>query len=120
MRIHPVAAGRMPGHMNVLLAEANVPYEQLKEMDEIRGRVQEADVVLIVGRNDVVTQPRARRRAAPIFGMPILNADQAKNIVFMKRSMRPGFAGIDNERMFDPKTMTCSSATPKESLTKTK
>jgi NAD(P) transhydrogenase subunit beta len=102
--IHPVA-GRMPGHMNVLLAEANVPYEQLKEMDEINDEFKNADVVLIVGANDVVNPAARTSPGSPIFGMPILNADQAKNIVFMKRSMRPGFAGIDNELMFDPKTM---------------
>jgi NAD(P) transhydrogenase subunit beta len=114
--IHPVA-GRMPGHMNVLLAEANVPYEQLKEMDEINDEFKNADVVLIVGANDVVN-PAARTSAgSPIFGMPILNADQAKNIVFMKRSMRPGFAGIDNELMYDPKTMMFFGDA-KESLTK--
>ena len=114
--IHPVA-GRMPGHMNVLLAEANVPYEQLKEMDEINDDFKNADVVLIVGANDVVNPAARTSPGSPIFGMPILNADQAKNIVFMKRSMRPGFAGIDNELMFDPKTMMFFGDA-KESLTK--
>jgi len=114
--IHPVA-GRMPGHMNVLLAEANVPYEQLKEMDEINDEFKNADVVLIVGANDVVNPAARTSPGSPIFGMPILNADQAKNIVFMKRSMRPGFAGIDNELMFDPKTMMFFGDA-KESLTK--
>jgi NAD(P) transhydrogenase subunit beta len=114
--IHPVA-GRMPGHMNVLLAEANVPYEQLKEMDEINDEFKTADVVLIVGANDVVNPAARTSPGSPIFGMPILNADQAKNIVFMKRSMRPGFAGIDNELMFDPKTMMFFGDA-KESLTK--
>ncbi|HEY2596880.1 MAG TPA: NAD(P)(+) transhydrogenase (Re/Si-specific) subunit beta [Candidatus Dormibacteraeota bacterium] len=113
--IHPVA-GRMPGHMNVLLAEANVPYEQLKEMDEINDEFKNADVVLIVGANDVVNPAARTSPGSPIFGMPILNADQAKNIVFMKRSMRPGFAGIDNELMFDPKTMMFFGDA-KESLT---
>jgi NAD(P) transhydrogenase subunit beta len=114
--IHPVA-GRMPGHMNVLLAEANVPYEQLKEMDEINDEFKNADVVLVVGANDVVNPAARTSPGSPIFGMPILNADQAKNIVFMKRSMRPGFAGIDNELMYDPKTIMFFGDA-KESLTK--
>ena len=102
--IHPVA-GRMPGHMNVLLAEANVPYEQLKEMDEINGEFKFADVALVVGANDVVNPAAHNTPGSPIYGMPILNVEQAKNIVFMKRSMRPGFAGIDNELLYDPKTI---------------
>ncbi len=101
--IHPVA-GRMPGHMNVLLAEAQVPYEQLKEMDEINGEFKQTDVVLIVGANDVVNPAAKSTPGAPIYGMPILAADEAKQVVFMKRSMRPGFAGIENELLFDPKT----------------
>ncbi|HEX6148668.1 NAD(P)(+) transhydrogenase (Re/Si-specific) subunit beta [Nocardioides sp.] len=101
--IHPVA-GRMPGHMNVLLAEAQVPYEQLKEMDEINGDFKDADVVLVVGANDVVNPAAKTTPGAPIYGMPILNADDAKQIIFMKRSMRPGFAGIENELLFDEKT----------------
>jgi NAD(P) transhydrogenase subunit beta len=101
--IHPVA-GRMPGHMNVLLAEAQVPYEQLKEMSEINGDFKDADVALVVGANDVVNPAAKTTPGAPIYGMPILNADEAKQIIFMKRSMRPGFAGIENELLFDEKT----------------
>ncbi|GAB3762405.1 NAD(P) transhydrogenase subunit beta [Nocardioides ginsengisegetis] len=101
--IHPVA-GRMPGHMNVLLAEAQVPYEQLIEMDHINGEFKHTDVVLVVGANDVVNPAAKTTPGAPIYGMPILNADEAQQIVFMKRSMRPGFAGIENELLFDPKT----------------
>ena len=101
--IHPVA-GRMPGHMNVLLAEAQVPYEQLKEMDEINNDFQDADVVLVVGANDVVNPAAKTTPGAPIYGMPILNADEAKQVIFMKRSMRPGFAGIENELLFEDNT----------------
>jgi len=101
--IHPVA-GRMPGHMNVLLAEAQVPYEQLKEMDDINGEFKDADVVLVVGANDVVNPAARDTPSAPIYGMPILNADEAKQVIFMKRSMRPGFAGIENELLFSPNT----------------
>ncbi|HEX5088305.1 MAG TPA: NAD(P)(+) transhydrogenase (Re/Si-specific) subunit beta [Nocardioides sp.] len=101
--IHPVA-GRMPGHMNVLLAEAQVPYEQLIEMDEINDDFKDADVVLVVGANDVVNPAARNTPSAPIYGMPILNADQAKQVVFLKRSMRPGFAGIENELLFEPQT----------------
>ncbi|HET7385554.1 MAG TPA: NAD(P)(+) transhydrogenase (Re/Si-specific) subunit beta [Pedococcus sp.] len=101
--IHPVA-GRMPGHMNVLLAEAQVPYEQLKEMDDINGEFKQTDVVLVVGANDVVNPAAKTTPGAPIYGMPILAADEAQQVVFLKRSMRPGFAGIENELLFDPKT----------------
>ena len=100
--IHPVA-GRMPGHMNVLLAEANVPYPQLKEMDEINPEFPRADVALVVGANDV-TNPAARRPGTAISGMPILDVDQAKSIIVIKRSMASGYAGIDNELYVDPKT----------------
>lgn len=100
--IHPVA-GRMPGHMNVLLAEASVPYEQLKEMDEVNPEMPSTDVALVVGANDVVN-PAARTPGTPISGMPIINVDQAQAVVFLKRSMRPGFAGIDNELLYDAKT----------------
>ena len=101
--IHPVA-GRMPGHMNVLLAEAQVPYEQLKEMDEINGEFKQADVVLVVGANDVVNPAAKTSPGAPIYGMPILDVSDAQQVVFMKRSMRPGFAGIENELLFEPST----------------
>jgi NAD(P) transhydrogenase subunit beta len=101
--IHPVA-GRMPGHMNVLLAEAQVPYEQLREMDDINGDFKDADVALVVGANDVVNPAARNTPSAPIYGMPILNADAARQVVFMKRSMRPGFAGIENELLFDERT----------------
>jgi H+-translocating NAD(P) transhydrogenase subunit beta len=101
--IHPVA-GRMPGHMNVLLAEAQVPYEQLREMDQINGDFKDADVVLVVGANDVVNPAAKTTPGAPIYGMPILNADAARQVIFMKRSMRPGFAGIENELLFEEKT----------------
>ncbi len=101
--IHPVA-GRMPGHMNVLLAEAQVPYDQLREMDQINGDFKDADVVLVVGANDVVNPAAKTTPGAPIYGMPILNADAARQVIFMKRSMRPGFAGIENELLFDEKT----------------
>jgi NAD(P) transhydrogenase subunit beta len=101
--IHPVA-GRMPGHMNVLLAEANVPYDQLKEMDEVNGQMPLTDVVLVVGANDVVNPAARDSPGSPIYGMPIIDADHAKGIVFLKRSMRPGFAGIDNALLYDPKT----------------
>ncbi|HET9346438.1 MAG TPA: NAD(P)(+) transhydrogenase (Re/Si-specific) subunit beta [Candidatus Limnocylindrales bacterium] len=100
--IHPVA-GRMPGHMNVLLAEANVPYPQLKEMEEINPEFERADVALVIGANDV-TNPAARRPGSPVSGMPILDVDKAKSIVVIKRSMGRGYAGIDNELYTNPKT----------------
>ena len=101
--IHPVA-GRMPGHMNVLLAEAQVPYEQLKEMDDINPEFKQADVVLVVGANDVVNPAAETTPGAPIYGMPILHANQARQVIFLKRSMRPGFAGIENELLYEPTT----------------
>ncbi len=100
--IHPVA-GRMPGHMNVLLAEANVPYPQLKEMEDINPEFERADVALVVGANDV-TNPAARRPGSPVSGMPILDVDHAKSIIVIKRSMGRGYAGIDNELYANPKT----------------
>jgi NAD(P) transhydrogenase subunit beta len=101
--IHPVA-GRMPGHMNVLLAEANVPYDQLKEMDEINPEFAQTDVALVIGATDV-TNPAARdQTSSPIYGMPILDVDKAASVIVMKRSMNPGFAGIDNELYLDPRT----------------
>ena len=114
--IHPVA-GRMPGHMNVLLAEANVPYDELKEMDEANPEMATADVALVVGANDTVNPAAKNTPGSPIYGMPIINADEAENIVFLKRSMRPGFAGIDNDLLFDDKT-TLLFGDAKDTLTK--
>ena len=114
--IHPVA-GRMPGHMNVLLAEAQVPYDQLREMDDINGDFKTTDVVLVVGANDVVNPAARTTPSAPIYGMPILNADEAQRVIFLKRSMRPGFAGIENELLYDPKT-TLLFGDARDSLTK--
>jgi len=101
--IHPVA-GRMPGHMNVLLAEADVPYEQLREMDDINPEFARTDVALVIGANDV-TNPAARTNSAsPIFGMPILEVSDSHSVIVIKRSMNPGFAGVENELYYDPKT----------------
>ncbi len=114
--IHPVA-GRMPGHMNVLLAEANVPYESLMEMDEINPEFKTADVVMVVGANDVVNPAAKSDPGAPIYGMPILEVSDAQQVIFLKRSMRPGFAGIENELLFEPKT-SLLFGDAKDSLTK--
>jgi len=102
--IHPVA-GRMPGHMNVLLAEANVPYPQLKEMDEANSEFSRTDVALVVGANDVVNPDARNNEGSPIYGMPILNVDDAQTVVVLKRSMNPGFAGIENPLFYNPKTV---------------
>ncbi len=102
--IHPVA-GRMPGHMNVLLAEADVPYDVLLEMDHINDDFANTDVVIVVGANDVVNPSARYKKDSPLYGMPILNADKARNIIILKRSLKPGFAGEDNELFYDPKTM---------------
>ena len=101
--IHPVA-GRMPGHMNVLLAEADVPYEQLYDMDAINDHFERTDVALVVGANDVVNPAARSDRGSPIYGMPILNVDRAKSVIVLKRSMNPGFAGIENELFYKPQT----------------
>ncbi|HEY8408272.1 MAG TPA: NAD(P)(+) transhydrogenase (Re/Si-specific) subunit beta [Gaiellaceae bacterium] len=102
--IHPVA-GRMPGHMNVLLAEANVPYPQLKEMDEANPEFPRTDVAVVVGANDVVNPDARNNQGSPIYGMPILNVDDAQTVVVLKRSMNPGFAGIENPLFYNPKTV---------------
>jgi NAD(P) transhydrogenase subunit beta len=102
--IHPVA-GRMPGHMNVLLAEADVPYDQLVEMDHINQDFPNTDAVLVVGANDVVNPAARYKKDSPLYGMPILDADKARSIIMLKRSLKPGFAGEDNELFYDPKTM---------------
>ena len=114
--IHPVA-GRMPGHMNVLLAEANVPYPQLKEMDEANPEFARTDVVVVVGANDVVNPDARNNQGSPIYGMPILNVDQAQTVVVLKRSMNPGFAGIENPLFYNPKTVMLFGDA-KDSITK--
>jgi NAD(P) transhydrogenase subunit beta len=114
--IHPVA-GRMPGHMNVLLAEADAPYEDLKEMDQVNDEFPSTDVALVVGANDVVNPAARDNPGSPIYGMPILDVDKAANVVFLKRSMRPGFSGVDNALLYDPKTILLFGDA-KDSLTK--
>lgn len=102
--IHPVA-GRMPGHMNVLLAEADIPYDKLYDLDQINDQFDETDVVVVVGANDVVNPAARDKKDSPIFGMPILNVDMAQYVIVLKRSLSPGFAGIDNDLFYNPKTM---------------
>lgn len=114
--IHPVA-GRMPGHMNVLLAEADAPYEDLMEMDQANDEFPSTDVALVVGANDVVNPAARDNPGSPIYGMPILDVDRAANVVFLKRSMRPGFSGVDNALLYDPKTILLFGDA-KDSLTK--
>ena len=102
--VHPVA-GRMPGHMNVLLAEANVPYEQLYDLEQINPEFEHADVALVIGANDVVNPAARYDKSSPIYGMPILDADKAQHCIIIKRSLNPGFAGIDNPLYYEPKSM---------------
>ncbi len=101
--IHPVA-GRMPGHMNVLLAEADVSYDKLYDMDHINPEFDRTDVSLVIGANDVVNPAARNSPESPLYGMPILDVDKSQNVIVLKRSMRPGFAGVDNELFYDSKT----------------
>jgi len=114
--IHPVA-GRMPGHMNVLLAEANVPYEYLHEMEAVNPAFPQADIVLVVGANDVTNPAAKNNKSSPLYGMPILEVDRAKSIIVLKRSMRPGFAGVDNDLYYNEKCMMLFGDA-KDSITK--
>ena len=102
--IHPVA-GRMPGHMNVLLAEANVPYDSLYDLDQINPEFEETDVTLVIGANDVVNPAARHDTNSPIFGMPILDVDKSQTVFVLKRSMNPGFAGIENELFYKDNTI---------------
>ena len=114
--IHPVA-GRMPGHMNVLLAEAEIPYTDLVEMEEINPDMPQCDICLVLGANDVVNPAAKTTPGSPIYGMPILDVAAARQVVFLKRSMRPGFAGIENELLYEPQT-TLLFGDAKDSLAK--
>ena len=114
--IHPVA-GRMPGHMNVLLAEANVPYPQLYDMDDINPQFDQADVALVIGANDVVNPAARADKNSPIFGMPILDVDKAKHTIVIKRSLSTGFAGVDNDLFYKDKTcLLYTSPSPRDPM----